>query len=184
MPLVFAFFILMPILELILLIKVGSFIGVFPTIAIVLVTAVLGVSLLRREGISTLGKAQQRLEAGEMPAGELIEGALLVVSGAFLLTPGFITDSIGFACLLPALRQRMAGYLIQRMSLKAVNAATMFGADEPPGADPFQFRHGASRGGGDIIEGEIIDIEGEIIDSEVVDPSRDASPGGQIRREE
>lgn len=181
MPLVFAFFILMPILELMLLIKVGSFIGVFPTIAIVLVTAVLGVSLLRREGMSTIGKAQQRLEAGEMPASELVEGALLVVSGAFLLTPGFITDSIGFACLVPALRQRMAGYLIQRMSLKAVNSAAMFGANEPPRASPYRTGSGASNAEGEIIEGEVIEIDGEVVNSE---RSKDDSFQGPTRRED
>lgn len=181
MPLVFAFFILMPILELMLLIKVGSFIGVFPTIAIVLVTAVLGVSLLRREGMSTIGKAQQRLEAGEMPASELVEGALLVVSGAFLLTPGFITDSIGFACLVSALRQRMAGYLIQRMSLKAVNSAAMFGANEPPGATPYRPGYGASNAEGEIIEGEVIEIDGEVVNPE---RSKGDSFQGPTRRED
>jgi UPF0716 protein FxsA len=181
MPLVFAFFILMPILELMLLIKVGSYIGVFPTIAIVLVTAVLGVSLLRREGMSTIGKAQQRLEAGEMPASELVEGALLVVSGAFLLTPGFITDSIGFACLVPALRQRMAGYLIQRMSLKAVSSAAIFDTHEPPRANPYRPGFGDSNVEGEIIEGEVIEIDGEVVDRE---RSKDDSFKGPTRRQD
>lgn len=167
MPLVFVFFIVMPILELMVLIKVGSYIGVLPTITIVFVTAVLGVSLLRREGISTIGKAQQRLEAGELPATELVEGALLVVSGAFLLTPGFITDSFGFACLVPPLRHRIAGYLTQRMSLKVINPDTMFGTAGPARNQDFGTGFGAPRPDGEIIEGEI--IEGEIIDSEAIE---------------
>ncbi len=166
----------MPILELMLLIKVGSYIGVLPTIAIVLVTAVLGVSLLRREGLSTISKAQQRLEAGEIPATELVEGALLVVSGAFLLTPGFITDSFGFVCLVPALRQRIAGHVTQRMSLKVVDPAAIFGAGEQ--AYDNEFRSGFGSPGS---EGEI--IEGEVVDSEIVEgkPPHDKNSAGPSR---
>jgi UPF0716 protein FxsA len=166
MPLVFAFFIVMPILELVVLIKVGSYIGVLPTITIVFVTAILGVSLLRSEGISTIRKAQQRLEAGEIPATELVEGALLVVSGAFLLTPGFITDSFGFACLVPPLRQRFAGYLTRRMSLRVIDPGAMFGANEQSHDQEFRSGFGSPRADGEVIEGEVIDseiIEGELL---------------------
>jgi UPF0716 protein FxsA len=124
-------FIVVPIVELTLLIKVGSFIGVLPTIAIVFTTAVVGASLLRREGFSTLAKAQQRLQSGQMPATELVEGALLVVGGAFLLTPGFVTDAFGFACLLPPVRRRMATFLLKRMTLN-VKTSSVFDATQQP----------------------------------------------------
>ncbi len=176
MPLVFAFFIVMPILELMVLIRVGSYIGVLPTITIVFITAVLGVSLLRREGMSTIAKAQQRLEAGEIPATELVEGALLVVSGAFLLTPGFITDSVGFACLVPPLRQRIAGYLTRRMSLKVIDPGAMFGANEQARDQEFRSGFGSPRPDGEIIEGEVIDSE--IIEGK---PSRENRGDGPNR---
>ena len=179
MPLVFAFFIVMPILELMLLIKVGSYIGVLPTITIVFVTAILGVSLLRREGISTIGKAQQRLEAGEIPATELVEGALLVVSGAFLLTPGFITDSFGFACLVPPLRQRIARYLTERMSLRVIDPAAMFGAGEQFGREEFRSGFGSPSADGEIIDGEVVDSE--IIEDKPLQNNRN---NGQSRHQD
>lgn len=135
MPILMLLFIVVPIVELALLIKVGSFIGVLPTIAIVFATAVLGASLLRREGFSTLAKAQQRMQSGEIPATELVEGALLVVGGAFLLTPGFVTDAFGFACLLPPLRQRMAGFLLKRMTLNVHTTGVFGSAGEQAGPD-------------------------------------------------
>lgn len=122
MPLLVLLFILLPALELVLLIKLGSFIGALPTVAIVFITAILGASMLRREGFSTLMKAQQRLESGQMPATEVVEGALLVVAGAFLLTPGFITDAVGFACLVPGLRHQMAAAILKRMTVQVTTA--------------------------------------------------------------
>jgi UPF0716 protein FxsA len=133
MPLLVLLFILLPTLELVLLIKLGSYIGALATVAIVFITAVVGASLLRREGFSTLMKAQSRLESGEMPAREVAEGALLVVAGAFLLTPGFITDLVGFACLIQPLRARMADALLKRMTLQMgqVNIYTNAAGQQP-----------------------------------------------------
>ena len=101
-------FITIPLVEIAILIKIGSIIGAGYTIALVIGTAFLGVSLLRIQGISTLAKVQANISRGQLPATELIEGLILLISGALLLTPGFFTDTIGFLMLIPTLRQRLA----------------------------------------------------------------------------
>ncbi len=101
-------FITIPLVEIAIIIKIGSIIGAGYTIALVIGTAFLGVSLLRIQGISTLAKVQANISRGQLPATELIEGLILLISGALLLTPGFFTDTIGFLMLVPTLRQRLA----------------------------------------------------------------------------
>ena len=108
-------FIGMPIAEIYVLITVGSRIGAGWTIALVLLTAVIGTLLLRQQGLSTLWRARQTMEAGGVPALELLEGVILAVGGALLLTPGFITDAIGFACLLPPVRQVLVRAALRRL---------------------------------------------------------------------
>ena len=109
-------FILVPLLEMFILIKVGSFIGAIPTICLVILTAVIGISLLKREGLATFSRLQQKLSLGEIPDTELIEGIMLMVGGALLLTPGFITDTIGFSCLLPRYRKPIAVWLVRKVT--------------------------------------------------------------------
>ncbi len=104
-----------PLAELYVLIEVGRSIGAGTTIALVILTAVLGAWLLRWQGLSTLARAQTSLNAGELPATELLEGVILLVTGLMLVTPGFITDALGFLLLLPAVRQRIARALAARM---------------------------------------------------------------------
>ena len=101
-------FITIPLVEIAILIKIGKIIGAGYTIALVIGTAFLGVSLLRIQGISTLAKVQANVNRGQLPATELIEGLILLISGALLLTPGFFTDTLGFLMLVPILRQRLA----------------------------------------------------------------------------
>lgn len=105
-------FIAMPIIEMLVLFEVGSVIGVIPTIALVLLTAVVGLNLLKRQGMSTLLVAQEKLNSGELPLNEIVGGIFLAVGGALLLTPGFVTDSIGFCCLIPGLRQLIISKLV------------------------------------------------------------------------
>ena len=108
-------FIVMPIIEMWLLITVGTQIGALATIGLVLFTAVLGAGLLRQQGFATLWRGQQKLQDGQLPATELAEGFILAVAGALLLTPGFFTDALGFAGLVPALRLWVAKRVISRM---------------------------------------------------------------------
>lgn len=156
-PIIFFLFIAMPVLEIFLLIQVGSAIGALATIAIVIFTAILGTWMLRAQGLSTLARAQNRLSGGEVPAFEMMEGLALAVGGALLLTPGFVTDAIGFACLLPFTRSLLVRGLSKRVKVGAVGggfsaSATSASADRrsPYGrAEPSK-----PEIDGDVIEGE------------------------------
>ncbi|ARN72861.1 FxsA family protein [Oceanicoccus sagamiensis] len=107
-------FITIPIVEMWVLIEVGSEIGALSTIFLVFLTAAIGLALLRQQGVNTLLRVNQRMEQGQLPAGEILEGVMLAVGGALLLTPGFITDAIGFACLLPFSRQLLVALLLRQ----------------------------------------------------------------------
>ncbi|HSO24297.1 MAG TPA: FxsA family protein [Chondromyces sp.] len=97
-----ALFTLVPLVELYLLIEIGGAIGVAPTIAIVIVTGVLGAALARWQGLGVLRRLQDDLAAGRPPTDALIDGLLIFVAGAVLLTPGLITDALGLLLLVPA----------------------------------------------------------------------------------
>ncbi|HKK13682.1 MAG TPA: FxsA family protein [Gammaproteobacteria bacterium] len=135
-PLLLVGFFALPLLEIYLLIVVGGLIGALPTVFMVVFTAVLGALLLRHQGFTTLQRVRAMLERGELPAVEVIEGVLLVVGGALLLTPGFFTDFVGFLCLIPPLRRRAALWYLDRHVVYRVG----------PGHDP--------RRGPRTIEGE------------------------------
>ena len=98
-------FIVLPILEMYVLISVGSNIGAFNTILLVLLTALIGFALLRVQGFRTLINARNKLGMAQLPAEEMITGIFLAIGGALLLTPGFITDLFGLLCLVPATRR-------------------------------------------------------------------------------
>jgi UPF0716 protein FxsA len=104
----FLLLLLLPLIELFFLIQVGGIIGALPTIALCIFTAALGTLLLRSQGIQTLRRAQIKIENGDMPATDVIEGLILLVAGVMLLTPGFLTDAVGFFCLVPGPRTRIA----------------------------------------------------------------------------
>ena len=89
-------------------------IGAIPTILLILATAIIGAGLLRQQGLSTLARFQNNLSTGTLPAQEMIEGILLAVGGALLMTPGFVTDAIGFLCLIPFTRKALAHYIMKR----------------------------------------------------------------------
>ncbi len=114
-PVLVLIFLVVPVVEIYVLIQVGQVIGALWTVLFVVLTAVIGVQLLRMQGIATLARAQQRMQSGQMPAGELLEGIGLVVAGAFLLTPGFVTDTLGFLLLIPAFRRWIIGLLRDRL---------------------------------------------------------------------
>ncbi|SFR77503.1 UPF0716 protein FxsA [Marinobacter daqiaonensis] len=150
-------FIVMPIVEMAVLIKVGTMIGVLPTIGLVVLTAVIGAALLKQQGLATLTRANQRLNSGELPAQEVAEGLVLAVGGALLLTPGFVTDTIGFLCLIPGSRHWLVHQAMKRMVVRGQGNAYFFtssGADPFGGQGPFNRRPGADDG---TIEGEYRD---------------------------
>ena len=111
-------FFVVPLVELYLIIEVGSVIGALWTVLLVILTAAIGVSLLRIQGFNTLNRARRNMEKGTLPAMEMMEGIMLAVGGALLITPGFITDALGFLCLVPATRRAMVRYLMQRSSIQ------------------------------------------------------------------
>lgn len=107
-------FVVIPFIEVSLLIKVGSIIGTWPTIGLVIFTAVLGSALMRIQGLKTLMRVQKTLASGQLPTMELLEGAIILVSGALLLTPGFLTDCIGFFGLIPFTRRVLVRWILAR----------------------------------------------------------------------
>ena len=113
-------FMLIPIVEMWILIEVGGWIGALPTIGLVVLTAMIGLSLLKQQGLSTLLRARRKMDEGAIPASELVSGVMIAVGGALLLTPGFVTDALGFALLIPQTRQWLLFKLIDRYRDKIV----------------------------------------------------------------
>jgi len=110
-------FLLVPVIEIYLLIEVGSMIGAIYTILLVVLTAVVGAALLRWQGFTTLQRVREAMARGEVPAIEMMEGVVLLICGALLLTPGFFTDAVGFLALIPAVRRRFILEVIKRQSV-------------------------------------------------------------------
>lgn len=113
---IFLALIAVPLIEIGLFIQVGGLIGLLPTLITVVFTAVLGAALLRRQGMGELAKLQGSLNEGRDPRGPLAHGALILVAGIVLLTPGFFTDAIGFALLIPPVRTAVIAFLTKRIA--------------------------------------------------------------------
>ncbi|MDO6711163.1 FxsA family protein [Aliiglaciecola sp. 2_MG-2023] len=155
----FILFAILPIAEIALLINVGEQIGGWNTVAIVVVTAFIGAYFVRQQGIATLMQAQSKMQSGAMPGQEMAEGLLLVVAGILLVTPGFITDALGFLLALPITRPFIAKSLLKQISVNVVAGQ--------PGQGQHSYSHTSytqtsysNRGNqadGDIIEGEYVD---------------------------
>ncbi|MEK9772856.1 MAG: FxsA family protein [Opitutae bacterium] len=111
-------FIFLPMIELYLLIMLGSRIGPMPTIGLIVLTGILGATLARQQGISVLSKIQGEMASGKPPTQELVEGALILVGGIVLLTPGIITDIFGFSLLVPPIRKAICRSLTRSFSKK------------------------------------------------------------------
>ena len=110
-----ALFIAVPLIEITLFIQVGYRIGTLPTISIIVLTAIIGAVLVRQQGFATLQRLRSTMDRGEIPAMEMLEAGCLLVAGALLLTPGFFTDTIGFLCLVPPLRQALIRRLLRNL---------------------------------------------------------------------
>ncbi len=127
-PIVFLLFLLIPLVEMYFLIVVGGIIGALPTVALVVLTAVIGAALARHQGLATLRRLQDALARGETPAIEMLEGVLLLAGALLLLTPGFFTDALGFACLIPPARRALALW-----GLRHITVITPSGTRPQPG---------------------------------------------------
>ena len=158
-PILLLLFIFVPIIEIGLFIQVGGFLGLWPTIVLVLITAFVGASLVRSQGIQTLMSVQGRLQQGEMPAQQILEGVMLAVAGVLLLTPGFMTDALGMLVLLPAPRAMIAKKMMEKMVVKNMSGGFHAGGQagfgqSPFGDDPFNRDPFDQSKGGNTFEGE------------------------------
>lgn len=147
----FLLFILVPLIEIGLFIEVGGAIGLWPTLGIVVLTAVAGTALMRQQGALALNQLRTSFNEMRDPAEPLAHGAMILFSGALLLTPGFFTDTVGFLLLLPPVRRAAYNWLRSRVSVQTFH----YGAGQPPRPDD------PRRADGDVIEGDFTDVSPE-----------------------
>ena len=145
----FALFVAVPILEIALFIQVGGWLGLWPTLLIVVLTAALGTVLVRRQGLAELARVQASFERLSDPTRPLAHGAMILASGLLLLTPGLFTDALGFALLVPQVRDALMRYVAARVKVGR------FQMGETPRAAPHASARPAPQD--DVIEGEVID---------------------------
>jgi UPF0716 protein FxsA len=146
-------FLVIPIAELYLLFAVADVIGGLATLLLVILTAFTGITVLRRQGLTTLRRADQRLRSGQMPGQEIVEALLLTFAGALLITPGLLTDCIGFALLTPAIRGRLATRVLAKG-----NGMFMGGFYSASRSDGFSgFGRPSDDKSGSVIDGEVVD---------------------------
>ena len=125
-----AIFVIVPLAELYVIYKVGDAIGILPTLAILVADSLLGSWLLKSQGRAVWRRFNDTMRAGRVPHRELVDGVLVIFGGAFLITPGFLTDIIGVLLLLPPTRSVIRRKLEKRMEQRAVSGATF---RQPPG---------------------------------------------------
>lgn len=146
-----ALFILVPLVELYLFLVLGSRIGLGPTLIIIVFTGILGAALTKSQGARALARFRQASAEGRLPHNEVIDGLLILIAGAVLLTPGFLTDTVGFLLLVPpiraVLRTRLGTYLKSRIKIVPGTAPPQESAPPPP------------PGNGQIIDVEVIKEE-------------------------
>ena len=111
-------FTIIPIVEIYLLIEIGSIFGALTAIILVILTGFLGAFMARMQGLQTLFRIQESLREGRMPSGELLDGLLIVIAGVVLLTPGFLSDSAGFLLLIPKTRNSIISWLQRQIELR------------------------------------------------------------------
>ncbi|MEY8837904.1 FxsA family protein [Cribrihabitans sp. XS_ASV171] len=157
----FLAFLLVPIVEIALFIQVGGLIGLWPTLAIVVLTAVLGTWLVRTQGRMALGQLQRAFSGLDDPTEPLAHGAMILFSGALLLTPGFFTDAVGFALLVPGVRVAVYRYLRKRIRVTQFQMGAGGPGMRPGGPHHGGPHHGPYAAGGrdDIIEGEYEEVK-------------------------
>lgn len=132
--LLFAVFLIVPLIEIALFISIGQAIGLWPTLLGVVVTALIGSALIQSQGISLLAEIQRTSAAGVLPAKQLAEGMMLGVAGALLLTPGYFTDACGFLLLVPGIRTALYNYLKSKVTI--VGGGMYSGPSARPTDDP------------------------------------------------
>jgi UPF0716 protein FxsA len=132
-----ALFVLVPLVELVLLIRIGQWLGLVPTVLLVVLTGAVGAALARREGLRTLTSLRSDVAGGRFPVGRLLDGAMILAAGALLLTPGVLTDLVGFAMLLPGsrgwLKRRLTARVRRMVEAGRANLTIYYDEPPPPG---------------------------------------------------
>lgn len=136
-----AIFIVVPLLEIFAFIQVGGAIGAFPTLALIVLTAIAGALLVRRQGLTVIQDARQSLARKELPLAAAVHGGLLLFAGLLLLTPGFVTDTAGFLLLVPSIRSFLATRIWRWLEVRTMSRAGPAAARRPA-----------------VIEGEAVEI--------------------------
>lgn len=156
--LILLLFIAVPLAEIAVFIKVGEIIGIGATVALVILTAIIGVALLKRQGLAAMARAQKSIDAGELPVDSVVDGVCLLVAGAFLLTPGLITDTAGFLLMIPGFRRGLAHRVFAKIRESGNLDVRTFGSGGRPGSP--HSGHGDTSGGS-VIDGDFEDVTGE-----------------------
>jgi UPF0716 protein FxsA len=126
-----ALFIGLPILELSLLIDLHGMVGFLPTVLLVFLTGIAGAALVRRQGLATLMEIQREMGAGNLPAPQMLDGVMILVAGALLVTPGLVTDISGFLLLMPFVRERIRHWLRKKLEEKMRSGYIQVHVDRP-----------------------------------------------------
>ncbi len=148
----FLLFVTIPIVEIALFIQVGGWLGLWPTLGIVILTAILGTVLVRAQGLAAMGQIKSNLNELRDPTEALAHGAMILASGLLLLTPGFFTDAVGFALLVPPVRLALFKWIRSKIKVQSfVDIDGHPAARHPP--------HPQATGRGDIIDGEFEDLD-------------------------
>ena len=144
---IFVALIVVPIVEIALFIEIGGLLGLWPTIAVVILTAIAGGMLLRQQGLATLRGLQAQMARGADPSPLLVQGALILVAGVVLLTPGFFTDAVGLLLLIPQSRAALVAWAGPRIAARIVTVQT-----GPPSPGP------RPHGGDETIDADYRDV--------------------------
>jgi len=158
MQFILLLFILVPIIEIGVFIQVGDLLGLGLTLMIVFATAIIGVNLLKQQGIRAWTDIQTRMAQGQVPALEMASAAQLLFAGGLLLTPGFVTDAVGFALMVPAIRLVVAKQLMSRWSAKTNQThSSQFSQQAGFSPEPHQQARSRQKKQDQVIEGEFED---------------------------
>ena len=155
---IFLAFLMVPLIEIGLFIQVGGAIGLWPTLAIVVLTAVLGTALVQSQGRLALGQMRNSFQNLSDPAEPLAHGAMILFAGALLLTPGFFTDAIGFALLMPPVRIAVYHYIGKRVTVAQFQMGSGAMHGQRPGQERGHPHRDHPAGSGDIIDGDFEDV--------------------------
>jgi UPF0716 protein FxsA len=160
-------FLIVPVIEIAVFIEVGGLIGLWPTVALIVLTAVLGMWMLRIQGFGVLRRAQESIARNEPPVREVFDGFCLALAGVLLIVPGFVSDTLGLLLFIPAFRNLLRRRLMRQLSSRGGVRVFVDGGEVRPGQGP----RPPGRGSG-IIEGEFREVD--------PNPSGPGSPGADL----